>query len=214
MGRRRLLGLAIWASSVSERVGLLKRQLAGEHAIEDHAQAVDVAPAIRVVRQTLGLLGRHVGRGAQDLTVDRQRAAVGGVTCQAEVGELGLAPFVNEDVRRLDVAVDDPQGVGVFECPGNLPHQLGGFGGLDRAGAELAAGLEGLATDQLGIDVAQSVVFVRLVERDDVRVTKLGGDPRIALEPLADLGAYCRAVTKDLERDLAVELGIVSQEDH
>ena len=92
----------------AERVGLLERQLAGEHAVEDHAEAVDVATTIGLVRPSLGLLGRHVGRGAQDLTVDRQGAAVGDLPRQTEVGELGLTRFVDEDVRGLDVAVDDP----------------------------------------------------------------------------------------------------------
>ena len=62
---------------------------------------------------------------------------------------------------------------------GDLPYHLGRFRWLSgEAFASAQPGLERFPTDQLGIEVAEPLVLVRLVERDDVRVPEPGGNPR------------------------------------
>ena len=95
-----------------------ERQVAAEHLVEHHAQAVDVGAAVDPVRLARDLLGRHVRRGAGDdaeLGAARPRL----VEAEPEVHEDGAAIRREDDVRRLDVAVDDEPGVGVGQGVGH-----------------------------------------------------------------------------------------------
>ncbi len=70
-------------------------------------------------------LGREVGRRAGD-HAGLGEGGVGPGAGDAEVGDLGLAVGGDQDVRRLDVAVDDPAVVGRGERVGDLGDQAGG----------------------------------------------------------------------------------------
>ena len=67
---------------------------------EDHSEAVDVGARVGALR-VLGLLRRHVARGAED------RAGAGYTTVsfdplgQAEIGDVRLLFGIDHDVRRL-----------------------------------------------------------------------------------------------------------------
>ena len=61
-------------------------QFAGQQLVQDHAEAVHVAPSVHGVR-VADLLGTHVGGGAEELTIDRHRGLVGAAQGQAEVHE-------------------------------------------------------------------------------------------------------------------------------
>src|SRR5581483_2339143 len=71
-----------------------------------------------------GLLGGHVPRGAEEGAAAGQGRVVG-VAGQAEVGDPDDALVVEEQVGRLDVAVDDAAGVGVGEAVGGLGADVG-----------------------------------------------------------------------------------------
>ena len=96
-----------------ERV-LLDGRVAGEQFVEQHAEGVDVAARVDVQRGQLRLLGRHVERRADhllELRIDRlldepplRRLR------HAEINHLRhRLPVVDrhEDVRRLEIAMDD-----------------------------------------------------------------------------------------------------------
>jgi hypothetical protein len=70
------------------------------------------------------LLGAHVPQGAQDVAGHRQ-AGVGLHPRQAEAGDPEVAADVDQQVGRLDVAVDDPQAMGVIKGFGGLHGQMG-----------------------------------------------------------------------------------------
>ncbi len=134
-------GVRLRAPAAAASAVAAERPLAGQHLVEDHAQAVDVAAGVDVVRLAARLFGRHVGRRAHDLAVRRHRLAVGVALGEAEVGDVRPALAVEEDVRRLDVAVDDAVVVGVLQGVGHLGDELGRPAGID--GGLCAAPLPG-----------------------------------------------------------------------
>ena len=102
------------------RGGPTERRLAQQHLIGHRAKRIDIAS-----RGDLPLphrlLGAHVVRGAQRHPGLGHPGAAGTAHGQgdAEVGDEGGA-VVEEDVLRLDVAVDDAVAVGVIQRRGNF----------------------------------------------------------------------------------------------
>ena len=99
-----------------------ERPPAGQQLVEDDAQAEDVRAAIDPVPLAPGLLGAHVGRRPGE---PGSLAEVLVLQRQPEVGHERLARGVEQDVGRLDVAVDQAPGVGVVQGLGDRRHQLG-----------------------------------------------------------------------------------------
>ena len=129
------------------------------------------------------LLGREVPQGADD--EPGRGEAVGEVVeplGDAEVGELGVAARVEEDVGRLDVAVHDAAGVGGAERRQHLgrdPHRLV-LGQLSTIGHRLG---ERRAVDELHHDEQLAVRLAGVEDGDGVRVGEPGRRPRLADEP-------------------------------
>ena len=101
----------------------------------------------------------------------------------AEVGHQ-RRPVLQQDVLRLDVAVDHALAVGVVERGGDLarePERL-----LDRK-LPLAdqPGAERFAGDERHHVVEQAVGLARVEQSQDVRVLQVGGDLDLGQEPLA-----------------------------
>ena len=97
--------------AAEDREGRLavERRRAGRGFVQHAAEAEQIGAVIDFV--AAGLLGSHVERRAGDEPRARQ-FHVFGRPGQAEVGELDAVDRVfEEDVARLDVAVDEPAGV-------------------------------------------------------------------------------------------------------
>jgi len=62
--------------------------LAGDQLVQDDAEAVDIGPAIDLVRLATRLLGRQVGGRVDGLAVKRHRGLIRVALGQAEVGNL------------------------------------------------------------------------------------------------------------------------------
>ena len=114
-----LAGICVWwyQQPLRER-SFGKRGMPGQHVIERAAEAVDVGPMIdrMAVERLFG--GQIIGRAQHVFVVgDRQRRFVG-------VGELGQSQIENFDgplqidqqVGRLDVAMDQARFVGVLQA--------------------------------------------------------------------------------------------------
>ena len=120
--------------------------------------------------------------------------------------------LLEENVRRLDVAVDQPAVVGFVQCAGDLGHDRGGPGGIEAASArdELA---QVLTVDVAHREVESAVVLPGLVHGDDMRVVERSGDSRLALEARAEARVLGELGGNQLERDVAVELLLAGEVD-
>ena len=111
-GRRRLVDVGHDHRHV---LVLAERRPAGEALEQDAAERVDVGASVDL--PALGLLRRRVADRADELAGGRQPADRAGVLGEPEVGEVDVierlrrSPVDEQDVGRLDVAVDEPEPV-------------------------------------------------------------------------------------------------------
>ena len=109
----------------------LDRRAAGKQFVEDHAKGVDVGAGIHVERIERRLFRRHVERRARHCAEGGVEAVLrelqpAGRLGQSEVDDLGDGPVVvalDQDVRRLQVAMDDPLLVRVLHGRADLAEQ-------------------------------------------------------------------------------------------
>jgi hypothetical protein len=85
-------------------VRLVEGRAQGQQLVKGQPQGVDVAAGVALAGEPLR---RHVAQGADDVARVRQVVAVGGLG-EAEVGDPDDALGVQEQVARLDVAVQHP----------------------------------------------------------------------------------------------------------
>ena len=196
---RRVLGDAL---EHRQRARGAERRPAAAHHVQHAAEAEQVGPLVD--RLAPGLLRRHVHRRAGDEPALRQAGVVGGAG-QAEVGDLDplLDAALQQDVARLDVAVDQPQRVGRGQPPGDLPADPQHLRHLERPGpVELL--LQRLAGDELHHQVGNRLLLDR-VDVDDVLVPDGGGGAGLAQEALAGRRGGRQPRGHDLDRDDALQ---------
>jgi hypothetical protein len=104
---------------------------AGDHLVEDNAQRIDVRAGVRL--PALDLLGTHVLGGADDDALPRHRLGAERVG-DTEVHDAGVPVPVDDDVRGLEVAVDNSQSMGLGQSIANLRGARHGLGGRQLAG--------------------------------------------------------------------------------
>ena len=173
---------------------------AGEHLVEQAAEAVDIGARIRrgIVEQLRrGVLDAADQRGE---VLAAHRAAARGESEAGQVDPVAL----EQDVRGFEVPVEEPDAVR----------------GPERGGdpAEDAHGLRHLESPPLGdqftevgtVDPAHrgeegAVGFVDLVDRDHARVVDRPGDPHLAPELLAQVLVGGELGPDDLHRDDSLE---------
>jgi hypothetical protein len=136
-GRHRLLGADLHEGF--EDVGGLERRPAREALVEDGPQRVHVRRGADVLDLPRSLFGGHVRRRSHDRAGPRQADVVEALG-QAEVSHLRLAVGGEQDVGRLQVAVDHALVVGGLDGPGQRLDQRGGgprrHGGARQAPVE------------------------------------------------------------------------------
>ncbi len=152
------------------------------------------------------LLGRHVGRRA-DAGHLRGLEALALLEGGAEVAHLGLAVLRQQDVPRLDVAVDDAVVVRVLERADALEDDLDHLADRQQAG-DARVRLEGHAGNVFHHQVAALGLDHRVVDVDDVRMVELAGErglghERLVLHPLG-LGVGALARQQHLDRHVPV----------
>ena len=130
---------------------------------------------------------------------------------QPEVGDPRVAVLVEEDVGRLEVAVDHAALVGVLDGLGDLADQPGGLArGQRTVGKALG---EALPLDETHLKVMLALVLANLVDRHDAGMVEVGGRLGLAVEPL-DVGLIGELAGEDhLECDGPVEADLPGLED-
>jgi hypothetical protein len=168
------------------------RRATREQLEEQDAERVDVAARIEIVQRRIELLGRHVLDGPDEPTglgVHRLRGKVElDGAGHAEVDDLRITRLVDEDVARLEVAVDDLARVAVLDGGADLDEEL-------EAVAQIKLFLRGVFEDRPGAgDVLHDevrhgtarcvriLVHPRVVDLGDIRVTEPAEDLDLALE--------------------------------
>jgi hypothetical protein len=153
----------------------------------------------------------HRGR-ARGPRLRRRRRRIGDRAGQAEVGDDHAPVVVEQDVVRLEVTVDQPDRVGGGQPAAGVAQDALDLAAPRRRLAGQPLG-HGLAADDLHRHEVAAVGGPDLVNHDHVGMTDLGHRARLPQEagPLRRPGV---AVAQHLERDLALEIGIVRRPDH
>ncbi len=122
---------------------------AGQHFVQHDSQAKDVRAAIDQMALMPSLLGTHVGRRACRRSLFSEVLIPHG---QAEVRHIGLAMAIDQDVGRLDVAMDQSAIVRLLKCIGHACQQFRRL--RERQWMLLQVGSQVHAVDILGNYVA------------------------------------------------------------
>ena len=166
------------------------RRAAGQEIVERTAQAVDV----RAMVGELGirsLLGRDVvDRPDEDVALGQARLRdVGAERAfgdthprDAHVEDLQRAAGIEQQVRRLDVPMDDIGLIGGLEPSGRLDQAIDRPGDLHGPLLPDEPGEVG-ALDVFHHEEVEPAELVRVQDRDDVGVAEPGGGLRLAAEP-------------------------------
>ncbi len=206
----------------------LERTDAGRHFVEHHAQREQVAPCIHILPERL--LGRHVGNrpergsgaGQAEISVvgrprlrpgHRQRPRIGLERFgQPEVQDLGVATLGDEDVRRLDIPMDDLVSVSGGKAVGDL-----GSIPEDLVGAEpfrLEAMRQRFAFQQFHRNEVPTFVLVDVVDGADVWVIQRRRRAGLPLEPGDRFTVVGKPLGQEFQRDRAPEPEVVGPVDN
>ena len=196
--------IALQAGEGGVGVGLAEeRHPAGEALVQHEPQRVEVGPPVEAA--AAHLLGRQVlGRPHHDVVAGQVVAGAVEALGDPEVGQQDPAVGGDEDVARLDVAVDEAGVVGGVErrrdARADVDRQLGAQPGLHVE--QLA---QALAVDELHDDGLAALVLEDVVDGDDVRVGQPGHGDGLTAETLGDDRVGGQARLEPLEGDLAIE---------
>ena len=203
------------------------RQSPGQEPVQDDAERIDVGADVGLVLSAADLVGAHVGKGpldAADLRDRARRVRLGiGDPGQPEIEDLdvGLGAvrvLEDEDVRRLQIPVDDAALVGVSHGGADLPEQgepAAHLGPRIRGTVLVQVGGERPARHQLhGEEVLSLVRGARLVDRRDARVFEPGQAVGLALEHAYRARVDVPASQDHLERDRAPRPLLLGLVDH
>jgi len=188
-------------------------QLAREHLIEDHAQRIDVRALVHILRM-LQLFGRHVVGRAHGVAAGSEGKLFPGLAHQlgdAEVRDLHPAARVEQDILRLDVAVQDAFVMGELERLTNLRHQHHGL--LRGEPARLHRLAQVHAVNELHQQKEEPARLAEVIDRDDIRVVEPGQNPGLAVEAFGECGIGGQRLRQELERNQAVEPRLAGLED-
>ena len=203
-----------------------ERLPAGRHLVEHDAERKQIGARVELLAARL--FRRHVGDGARSscrgsvevarrhrrpCDIARRRLRLRRQLGEAEVEHLRLAARGDEDVGRLDVAVDDAvararrrarRRSAIAEIEQLVERQ--------RPAADAGASSV-LAVEQLHDDERLALVLADVVDRADVRMVQRRGGARLALEALERLRVARQLARQELERDLAAEARVLGAVD-
>lgn len=177
---------------------------AGDDFVSDNRQRVEIAASINALRRRL--LRRNIfwrshenaGTG-QTLTVRRLR--------DAEVGQQN-APFdIDQDIMRLDVAVNGALRMGVVECISDWRNDADRHCQTERA-AFADNRVQRSSANIFHGDVSQTVRFANVVHGDDIRMAEIRNRYRLTFKAPLEFRVERQMRRHDLERNGAFERSV------
>ena len=159
-----------------------ERSSSFEQLVEDDAKREDVATSVE--RLACGLFGGHV-RGRADHHVGSRAGHLSAVALarQTEVGKLRVSVLRDQDVFRLDVAVQD---AGRMRGSDGISHACQQLDEVTPAPRLLRGRRrERAAIDELGDEVLMTLELADLVNGQDLRMVQRRGEARLAQQTLS-----------------------------
>jgi hypothetical protein len=141
-----------------------------------------------------------------ELAASEDDAAAGSGLRETEVEHLHGAVVAHLDVRRLQIAMNDPLLVRGFEGQRDLPRDRQSF--VERHGSAPDALRQIVAFDELHHEGGHAAAFFETVNAGDVRVIQRREHFGFALKPREPIGVGCERRRQDLDRNLALESGV------
>lgn len=171
---------------VGQRIGLVGRS-GDEEFVEDGPEGVDVGGGTEGPARLDGLFRGHVVGRAEDLAGQGQRRVVAAQkAAEAEVGDLRPDSFIrnrNQDVGRLQIAVEDVPAVGVVDGVGHVGDERGDLLRVERGESVGEPRGQGGAVDEFAGDVRIAARFPDIDHADDAGVVEGVGKTPFAHEP-------------------------------
>ena len=167
------------------------------------------------------LLGRHVVNGPEyrprprvechgrsvSLSLGRYACAYRHHSRQAEIEDLHQPVGGKKNVLRLEVAVDDPLGVGGRQTVGHRHTVLHSLSPRNRRPAHALP--KCLTLQQFHDDIGNALLRPDVVNSQDVRVRKSGDGFGLALKPRQRLGVARGRIRKHLDGHLTLETRVL-----
>ena len=126
---------------------------------------------------------------------------------QPHVDQLGPALRSEDDIRGLDIAVNDAAAAGVHQSARDLQRDVDGLG-YRQGPLRLDPLPHGRPLDVLEGDVVIHAVLADAEYPRDVLVVELRGGPSLLVESLDNFAVIRLIGRKQLQSDVALELGI------
>ena len=196
---------------------------ASRHLVQHDAERKEIGARVEV--ESARLLRRHVrdradgraavgdvGGGDGDAAVTGRFLIARRKLGEAEIQHLCLASARDEDVCRLDVAVDDAARVGGIQRVGDVNAQFQEV--VDGQGPLADAMLQRPAVEQLHHEEPLAVVLADVEERADVGVIQRRGDACLALEAFDRLRIARQLRREEFDGNLPAEPRVLGAIDH
>ena len=181
-----------------------KRRFTRDQVIQRRTDPVHVHPPVDQPGISLDLLGRHVGRCADDHSHQRHTGG-SDLTRDPEIENIGVqtsaVPVLDHDVARLDVAVNHPHRMGGLDRLRDLLHHHDPL--FEREIRSRV--LQRSPVDELHRNVGPTPHLADLVNPAHVVMLDLCVGTRLALKPVLLIGIVR---VDELDCDLAAEAGI------
>ena len=189
-----------------------ERGLARKQGVEDRPQAVDVGRRGDRSAMPRRLLGAHVCRRSQDHAGSRHLEVGLDPLGQAEVGDVRMPLVIDQDVGRLQVAMQDAPHMGMVHSLGRLGQKRCRGPGIVLEGRELLGEVSPL--DELHAEVLLTLMVANFINRHDPRVIQQCDGLGLVLESPQLRVVSQHAGPDHLEGDRPVEADLAGLVDH
>ena len=179
----------------------------GEHFVEHQAKRIDVTPAIGLA--AIETLRRHIAQRARGLVDVRGLF----MAQQAEIRDAGAVPIADQDIGRLDVAVDQAAFVNLRHTREDLAHHHD----RTRHRQRTVCGKYLCQRTPFNIfehHVRRTAVHAGFKHRHDIRMTEFAGGLRGGHQQFGQQRIRRSANRTGFNRHIAPELGVVGEINH